>query len=181
VAIPWKLLARVVVSRDLFSPFGTWSHRFPLHLFASTAGNDFDGQLPSDLGRLEGLKILEVSNNAIVGTIPTEFGLMADLEELRLNENAGISGPLPSELGLCTELEVLNVKDTGISGIFPTVIGDLPNLEQISVEGTDISGNFDTFACTGQYVFVNANCVVGAQINCACCNTCCDSNGRNCV
>jgi hypothetical protein len=150
------------------------------HLYYTAAGNDFDGQLPTDLGRINGLRRLEVADNAIDGSIPTEFGMLVNLELLLLNDNLGITGPLPSELGVCAELEELNVKDTSISGPFPAEIGNLPNLEKVYIEGTSLTGNLDSLACSGQYDFFNANCG-GPGIECTCCSICCDSNGRNCV
>jgi hypothetical protein len=127
---------------------------------------------------------MEIADNSLCCTIPTDFGGLTELRIFDLSGNTQLSGPIPSEFGTLGNLERLNVARTGLSGDCPSEIGLLPNLEEVYIEGTAITANFDTLLCVngGQYEFLGANCLEGAsQVACACCTTCCDANGGNCV
>ena len=63
------------------------------------------GTIPSELGKLTNLKVLNLSDNELSGTIPPELGKLTNLEELYLWDN-GLSGTIPSELGKLTNLKV---------------------------------------------------------------------------
>ena len=54
-------------------------------------------QVPSWLGQLVNLTVLELGHNALTGTFPRELGQLSSLEELVLSSNQ-LSGPLPPEL-----------------------------------------------------------------------------------
>ena len=43
-----------------------------------TVGNKLQGTIPTEIGNLRNLEILEVGNNRFTGTIPTEAGLISD-------------------------------------------------------------------------------------------------------
>lgn len=149
---------------------------------AYTDGNDFTGQLPTDLGRMVGLKEFNLADNGLSGTIPTEFGGMVDLKDFTVRNNPELSGQVPSEMGTCVELQDFNVALTDISGSFPLEVGSVLNLEKVYLEGTRIVGNLDTWACNANIAFeiIVANCQPNAGAECSCCTTCCDSAGNNC-
>ena len=60
------------------------------------AGNEFSGQLPSDLGLISTLHELDFSNNAFSGTIPSEFGSLTNLMKLDVSDTS-LSGQIPVE------------------------------------------------------------------------------------
>jgi len=47
-------------------------------------------------------------HNQLTGNIPSELGLLSNLQELHLEGNQ-LSGNIPSELGLLTSLEMLHL------------------------------------------------------------------------
>ena len=55
------------------------------------------GPIPPELGRLAGLRLLNLRGNALAGPIPPELGNLAGLEELWLDGNR-LEGPIPPEL-----------------------------------------------------------------------------------
>ena len=60
--------------------------------------NGFFGSIPTVLGELGlSLDILDLSDNDLTGTIPSELGQCTNLQQLALNNNA-LSGTIPTEL-----------------------------------------------------------------------------------
>jgi Leucine-rich repeat (LRR) protein len=70
------------------------------------SGNELEGALPSELGRLVNLKILDASHNKMTG-LPAEIGKLRALEVLDLSDNS-LTG-LPMELGNLKQLKVLDL------------------------------------------------------------------------
>ncbi len=60
-----------------------------------------DGEIPSELGRLSSLEVLNLWGNGFSGKIPPELGNLANLRELYLWSNE-LSGEIPPELGNLT-------------------------------------------------------------------------------
>jgi len=73
------------------------------------------------------------------GFIPTELGLMTDLELLDLSENT-ISGTLPSELGRLTRLNTLVAQHNSVSGSVPSELGELSRLQSLYLFGNALRG-----------------------------------------
>ena len=71
------------------------------------------GTLPPDLNA--SLTHLDLANNTIKGTVPSELGMLGELTLLDLSSN-DFEGVVPSELGLLTKL-------TYLKGLEP-VLGD---------------------------------------------------------
>ena len=66
------------------------------------------GTIPSQLGDIAQLQELWLYGNSISGTIPAEMGKLSQLERLNLFSNS-ISGTIPSQLASLASLEVLDV------------------------------------------------------------------------
>ena len=59
--------------------------------------NNLAGPLPSELGQLSALQVLNLHDNKLTGQIPAELGQLEALVELDLSWNQ-LSGPIPAEL-----------------------------------------------------------------------------------
>ncbi|KAF8715080.1 hypothetical protein HU200_027631 [Digitaria exilis] len=71
-------------------------------------------QLPEAFGRIQGLRVLDVSRNQLE-VIPDAIGGLDHLEELRLASNALIS--LPDTIGLLSNLNILNVSSNRLRAL----------------------------------------------------------------
>jgi Leucine-rich repeat (LRR) protein len=87
--------------------------KVPISLFESTdiveldvSHNNLEGALPSQVGKLQNLKVLNVSYNSFTG-VPAEIGQLKNLEVLNLSHNK-LTG-LPLELGNLSKLKMLDV------------------------------------------------------------------------
>ena len=99
--------------------------------------NSFTGVLPSSIARLTNLKKVDVGLNIKLGGPIVMYGVSwHNLEYLDISETLA-SGTIPSEIGLLSQLEVLRLLDVAISGTVPSEIGLLEPLSTyIYMEGS---------------------------------------------
>ena len=67
--------------------------------------------------RKKRVRNLRLSELGLTGTVPSQLGLLASLEDLEIDDELTMSGTLPSELGLLTQLEQLEMDGTLLSGM----------------------------------------------------------------
>lgn len=129
-------------SWQLDQPINTWhgveiknDHVVGLNLF----NNKLIGQLPTSIGKLKYLKILNVAFNQLHGEIPSEITNLQKLEILRLGKN-NLTGSIPENIGDMRSLEVLDVYDNKLSGTLPSSIGKLINIRLFVLSNNAIQG-----------------------------------------
>jgi Leucine-rich repeat (LRR) protein len=105
----------------------------------SSSGNGFGGFLPKELGLLQNLYILDISNNDFTGSIPPELGSMTNLQYLYLSTNK-LTGSIPAELGNLTNLICLYLYTNSLTGTLPAELRNLKNLTEILVYSNNLSG-----------------------------------------
>jgi hypothetical protein len=84
--------------------------------------NPITGVLPN-AGVWKNLTNLSISNTAISGTIPYEFGLLTQLERISLHRNPTLSGTLPLSLTYLSNLKVMDLGFVDLRGTIPESIG----------------------------------------------------------
>lgn len=94
------------------------------------------GTIPTDIGKLEHLRVLNLRDNHFTGTIPTEIGQLENLEVLLLDGNL-FEGRIPSELSKLKKLRYLGLSQNRLSGSFPTTLVKLNNLTSLALHGND--------------------------------------------
>ncbi len=89
--------------------------------------NNLVGQIPSKIGGLTKLDVLDLRANQLSGSIPPELGKLIELTFLDLRANQ-LSGSIPPELGNLTKLKVLRLGENQLSGSIPPELGNLKYL-----------------------------------------------------
>lgn len=102
--------------------------------------NELNGTIPSELGSLIHLEDLNLSNNQLSGTIPLDLGNLTNLKVLSLYANR-LSGAIPSELGNLIDLDVLALMDNNLRGTIPIELARLDNLRWLLLFGNQLSGS----------------------------------------
>ena len=82
---------------------------------------------------------LDLRDNQLSGSIPSELDLRDNLERLGLHDNQ-LSGSIPSELDLRDNLEKLGLHDNQLSGSIPSELGNLDNLQALGLSNHELSG-----------------------------------------
>lgn len=101
--------------------------------------NQLSGTIPSELGNLAQMTLLKLSNNQLSGNIPSQLGNLINLKDLYLNSNQ-LSGTIPSELGNLNNLFGMYLSYNQLSGSIPSEFGNLINLRSLYLNNNQISG-----------------------------------------
>ncbi|MBI9054120.1 MAG: leucine-rich repeat domain-containing protein [Bacteroidales bacterium] len=105
--------------------------------------NNLSGTLPTEIGVFSNLVSLNLDHNAITGEIPSEIGNLNALGELNLWENQ-LSGTIPIEIGNLTNLTTLDIGFNQLTGSIPTEIGNLTKLISLWLNDLQLSGTIPT-------------------------------------
>ena len=151
------------------------------------------GPLPTEIGSIKNLVYLDISSNPLgqrnqtqdtakensglatlseardagnrrMNDLPTELGMLTNLQELILSD-AGLSGTIPSELGLLTQLRYsLQLDGNALHGTVPDQLGNLRDLENFYAHENELSGTIpNTFSSWSkiQIIDLSVNHLVG--------------------
>jgi len=105
--------------------------------------------LPTEIGLLTNMKVLNLDMSAFEGTIPTQVGELSLLQNIfargkfkphDANHNK-ISGTLPTQIGRLKKLHTLALSHNFISGTIPPQIGGMDILRSMQLEENKLSGS----------------------------------------
>ena len=162
-----KMSTLLLTDNDMFGPQGIphWvSHMKDLKRLSFRLTSRI-GPIPTFLGELTKLELLDLDWNRLEGTIPTELGRLSSLKYLMLNRNM-LTGGIP-----------------------PEVSSSLNRLKVFTVDNNDLTGSLDT--CLGGMIHMVADCGDPGdgcpdcdsdtkEIACPCCTKCCYDNAMRC-
>ena len=103
------------------------------------SSNGLEGSLPSEIGRLTHLRVLNLGFNDLTGPIPIESGDVPNLVVLNIDTN-DLSGPIPPALANLLHLEHLKLGHNRLTGSIPAGLGSLGNLRVLELHGNQLSG-----------------------------------------
>ncbi|PHT40230.1 hypothetical protein CQW23_19084 [Capsicum baccatum] len=88
------------------------------YMIIDLSRNRFEGDIPSIIGDLVGIRMLNLSHNGLEGIIPASFHQLSVLESLDLSSNK-IGDEIPQQLVSLTSLEVINLSHNHLVGCIP--------------------------------------------------------------
>ncbi|CAK8573918.1 unnamed protein product [Lathyrus sativus] len=97
------------------------------------------GSIAEDLGFIQNLHHIDLSNNFLNGSLPNSIFNSSQLQFLSLSNNV-ISGKLPQLVSLSTNLQILNLSDNAFVGSIPENLTSLQNLTIVSLKSNYFSG-----------------------------------------
>ena len=111
-----------------------------------------------------GAAILELNlkDAGIAGSIPTEIGLLTDLESLHLQLN-GLTSSIPTELASLVALRDLRLQTNQLTGPLPSQLAALQNLTEVRVQQNDLCGDLPIFSAAVYFSYL------GNAIGTECC------------
>jgi Leucine-rich repeat (LRR) protein len=149
------------LSGDLCTDIGLLTQLTQLDLGINDIGSGFG--IPSEIGNLEKLQVLQLNDNSFVGRLPSELSRLTNLlnftaENNFINNqgplplwnsslltflsvgNCGITGSIPSQIGLMTGLTYLRLFKNLLTNTIPSEIGLLTNLKYLNLRTNAITG-----------------------------------------
>ncbi|OIT02722.1 PREDICTED: probable LRR receptor-like serine/threonine-protein kinase At4g37250 [Nicotiana attenuata] len=97
------------------------------------------GSIPTQLGFIQHLHTIDLSNNFFNGTLPISLFTASELQVLSLSNNA-ISGEIPESIGGLKSLKLLNLSVNAFTGNVPQKLTSLQNLAVVSLRNNFFSG-----------------------------------------
>lgn len=123
--------------------------------------------IPTSIGNLTGLTVLDLNVNLITGNIPTQVYDLTNLTHLDLSDNE-LTGSIHSDIGDLTNLIRLDLDGNRLSGSLPSTLSNLTNLETLFLEENQLSGTFPgdfTGMSSLQWVWLDYNDITGTIPN----------------
>ena len=105
------------------------------------SNNNLVGSMPTELGQFTFLEILALSSNGLFGSIPIEIALVSNLKILKLDKNK-FTGTIPSVIGLLTDLSEFELSSNQFIGTIPLEIGNVKNLMHLNLGENLLEGPF---------------------------------------
>ena len=111
------------------------------HLVLLNLGlNQLTGKVPSEISRLESITHLYLHSNQLTGNIPSEIEQLKNLIELRFDQNR-LSGNIPPGIGNLRELQDLRLHRNRLTGTIPSEIGHLRRLRNLILSENRLTGD----------------------------------------
>lgn len=101
--------------------------------------NALSGSLPEEVGQLRALRSLKLANNNLNGPLPAALAQCSQLRLLDVNHNT-FNGSVPAALSTCSQLEILDLSANLLSGPFPSTLTQLRNLTVLKLGFNSLSG-----------------------------------------
>ncbi|XP_034921576.1 cuscuta receptor 1-like [Populus alba] len=91
--------------------------------------NNFTGEIPSEIGNLNMIKVLNLSHNSLTRPIPPTFSSLKEIESLDLSYNK-LNGEIPPRLTELFSLEFFDVSHNNLSGKIPARVAQFATFDE---------------------------------------------------
>lgn len=175
------------------------SHNICLLETLNLRNNNINGPIPSLIGSLTSLEMLDLGRTLVEGSLPSAIvGCSESLLTLDLS-NTKMSGPLPVELELfdslqtlnlegsafdglvpklsCKNTQVIRLNENNFSGTIPSSLGLCTSLEQLNFrDNPQLKGSIPDALCGDVWDYVQE--FTSFSVDCDIVCDCCDFNPR---
>ena len=104
-----------------------------------STGIGLTGEIPTELGALSHLRVLDLSGNKLTGAILEQLGNLSHLEVLNLSGNQ-LTGPIPAQLGNLSQLTFVYLGANQLTGEIPAQLGNLSQLIHLALHQNELTG-----------------------------------------
>ncbi len=102
--------------------------------------NNVQGLLPEELYlTLPSLKVLDLSDNGIAGTMSSKISIWTDLEHLNFTSN-NLGGSLSPQIGKLSSLREMHLAENQLEHSIPHTIGNMSRLKHVDLSGNSLRG-----------------------------------------
>ncbi|KAJ9187576.1 hypothetical protein P3X46_003017 [Hevea brasiliensis] len=137
----WDLTNNSVASICKLNGVSCWNEKENRIISLQLPVSQLAGQLPDSLKYCRSLQTLDLSGNALSGSIPSQICTwLPYIVTLDLSSNR-FSGSIPPEIVNCKFLNNLILNGNKLSGSIPYGLGSLARLKRFSVADNDLSGS----------------------------------------
>ncbi|KAF7847946.1 hypothetical protein BT93_L2427 [Corymbia citriodora subsp. variegata] len=116
--------------------------------------NSLSGIIPSCLGNIDSLSVMNLGKNNLEGMIPHAFLKGCALKIIDLTENR-LQGSVPRSMVNCTALEYLNLGYNQILDGFPFWLSDLIHLKVIILKSNKFHGPIETYGSQFNFSYLH--------------------------
>ena len=103
--------------------------------------NEFEGEIPDDIGKFWNLTKFTAAHNKLSGDLPWQITTLTTLENLILSSNM-ISGEIPSSIDALERLNLLDLSHNNLIGPIPPQLGLLENLNYLDLSFNSLNETF---------------------------------------
>jgi hypothetical protein len=128
------------------------------------------GPIPSQFGQMANLRGLYLNNVGLVGTLPLEIGNLSSLYLLALADNA-LVGTIPETLENASNLRYLFLNGNYFTGPVPDFFAENnSNLYEVRIQDNLLMGNIVCYPEIGVTISITADCFgMNPKVKCECC------------
>jgi hypothetical protein len=103
-------------------------------------GQNLVGEIPADIGKLQGLQRLNFARNRLSGSIPENFYLLVNLTNIHFAVNQ-LSGSISPSIGQLVNLQYFSLQTNRFTGTLPQEVGNLKKIIMFNVVNNQLTGN----------------------------------------